>query len=103
VFTGQSVHAVVPLIVLYLPATHPVHGPPLGPVKPGLQVQAVTAWLASGEVEPAGQSVHAAEPVVDLYLPAAHCVHEVVPVYPAAQFTAHATLHEPAIPEPRTE
>ncbi len=30
--TGQSVHATVPAVVLYLPVTHSVHVPPSGPV-----------------------------------------------------------------------
>ena len=98
---GQSIQAVVPLIVLYWPARQPVHVPPFGPENPALQTQAVRATLVVGEVEPAGQSVHAALPVALLYLPAAHAVHG-LPVVPAAQLT-HVTLHEPAIPEPRTE
>jgi len=100
VLAGQSVHAVFPLIVLYLPAIQPVHRPPSGPVNPAVHVQAVRAWLVVGEVEPAGQSVHAALPVAGLYLPAAHGVHEGVLVYPAAQFSAHATLQEAPIPVP---
>ena len=64
----------------------------------------MTATLVVGEVEPAGQSVHAALPVVVLYLPAAHAVHVLLPVVPAAHVeVGHATLHEPAIPEPIIE
>jgi hypothetical protein len=41
----------------YLPATHAVHGPPIGPGKPALQVQLDKAALLAGELEFAGQSV----------------------------------------------
>ena len=91
----QSVHAALPLIVLYFPATQEVHRPPSGPVKPALQTQALTAELAVGELEfagharhveasvaptdmeyvPAKQSVHAAVPVMILYLPETHTAH----------------------------
>jgi hypothetical protein len=53
----QSVHVALPLVVLYFPATQPVHGPPSGPVKPALQIcgiQALTSELPLGEVLPAG-------------------------------------------------
>ena len=33
VFAAQSVHA-LPVVVLYLPATQVVHGPPFGPENP---------------------------------------------------------------------
>jgi hypothetical protein len=91
----QSVHAALPVAVLYLPATHGEQTPPSGPVKPTLQVQAVRATLELGELElvghpiqvvatvapavveyvPAPQSVHAALPVAVLYLPAAQAAH----------------------------
>ena len=47
----QSVQTADPVDVLYLPATHAVHGPPFGPVDPVLQVQFVKAALPVGEVE----------------------------------------------------
>ena len=47
----QSVHAAVPVTVLYLPATHPLHGPPSGPVYPMLQIQLVTAGELVGDWE----------------------------------------------------
>jgi len=103
----QSVHAALPVAILYLPATHNTHTPPSGPVKPTLQVQAVRATLEIGELElvghpiqvvatvaptvvenvPAAQSVHAALPVAVLYLPATQAVHVPPsgPVYPALQ------------------
>ena len=71
----QSVHAALPLIVLYLPATQEVHRPPSGPVKPALQTQALTAALAFGELEPAGHARHAVAFVAFViveYVPAAH-------------------------------
>jgi len=42
---AQEVHAAAPVAILYFPATHPVHAPPLGPVYPELQVQAVITVL----------------------------------------------------------
>jgi hypothetical protein len=91
----QSVHAALPLIVLYFPATQEVHRPPSGPVKPMLQAQTLTAELAVGELEfagharhveasvapvlveyvPAPQSAHAALPLAILYFPATHAAH----------------------------
>ena len=115
-------HTALPVLILYLPAMQAVHVPPSGPVCPILHVQAVRAGLALGELEllghvrqvaasvaptvveyfAAAQSLHAAPPVSILYLPAMHDVHG-VPVDPAAQLAAHATLQAKVIPEPRTE
>jgi hypothetical protein len=53
----QFVHASLPLVVLYFPATQAVHAPPSGPVNPALQdmdIQALTDELPLGEVLPAG-------------------------------------------------
>ena len=75
VFTPQSVHATLPLLVLYLPATHPEQTPPSGPVNPALQVQALMDILELGELELAGHNVHAALPLVVLYLLATHPEH----------------------------
>ena len=85
----------LPIAILYLPLVHAVHGPPFGPVKPTLQVQAVRAKLAIGALElagharqvvstvaptvaeyvPAPQSVQTALPVAILYFPATHATH----------------------------
>ncbi len=103
--TPQSVHATLPLVVLYLPATHIEHIPPFGPVNPALQVQAAIAELDTAEFEftghakhtddvlaptvaenvPSPQSVHASLPLVVLYLPATHVEQEPTsgPVLPA--------------------
>ncbi len=96
VFPAQVLHAAVPVVVLYFPATHAVHGPdPSGPVNPTLHVQAARIELAVGELElvgqarqvvatvaptvveyvPAPQSMQVALPVVVLYLPATQAVH----------------------------
>jgi hypothetical protein len=94
--------------------------PPLGPVNPALHVQAVRAWLASGELELAGhvrQVAADAAPNVVEYVPAPHerqvdadAAATVVEYVPAPQ-SVHATLpvlvlylpatqavHEPAGP-----
>ena len=57
------------------PASHAGHGPPSGPVYPGLQEQDVTTMLPTDEFEFAGQLVHAALPFVGLYVPVPHIVH----------------------------
>jgi hypothetical protein len=53
------VHAPEPAVSLYVPATHAVQVPPLGPVKPALQRQALRAVLPVPVVElSAGQLEH---------------------------------------------
>ena len=84
----QSVHTVGPVALLYFPASHATHGPPLGPVKPAAQslpIHAVLAVLATGEVVPVGQVKHDAGPVPVLYCPAKHAVHSppLAPLKPA--------------------
>jgi hypothetical protein len=67
VFVPQSVHAALPLVVLYLPAAHAEQGPRSGPVYPGLQKQ---VELADGEFVLEGQDEH--DPQRDPeYVPAA--------------------------------
>ena len=94
--TGQVIHAALPDTLLYLPATHCVHAPPLGPENPALQVQVV---LADTEYELLRQDVHGALPVVFLYFPAAHLPHSTPsgPVYPTLQ------LQAPTVTLPATE
>jgi hypothetical protein len=57
-FVGQSMQLAEPVIAVYLPASHAVHGPPSGPVDPALQMQLVTTALPSGELEYTGQLMH---------------------------------------------
>ena len=92
--TGQLSHNAVPTVVLYFPATHPVHKTPLLPVYPALHMQSVTWSLASGDCMYLGhprhkllvaaptveyvsgkQFVHAADPLLILNVPATHAVH----------------------------
>ena len=58
VATPQSVHATLPVLVLYLPAIQPEHTPPSGPENPALHVQAPTTELEIGEFEFVGQVKH---------------------------------------------
>ena len=51
---GQLLHDPAPDTALYVPATHAVHVPPFGPVKPALHVQSEEASLPAGEDDPAG-------------------------------------------------
>jgi hypothetical protein len=65
---AQSVHAVLPITVLYFPGTQATHGPPSGPVNPALQpadTHALMFELPTADVVPTG---HATQPV------AAHAV-----------------------------
>ncbi len=95
VFAGHTLHAAVPEAFLNVPAAHATHGPPFGPVNPGLQEQSPMFVLLNDEFEFAGQLVHAALPFVGLYVPDGHITHwplEVPvsgPVYPV--------LHEHSI------
>ena len=68
---GQAEHVLIPTV--YDPAAHIVQVPPLAPVYPALQTQAVITELPAGEVLEAGQAVHVLVPTV--YDPAAHIVH----------------------------
>jgi hypothetical protein len=59
----QSVHAVLPITVLYFPGTQAVHGPPSGPVNPALQPTDTHALMfepPTADVVPTG---HATQPV----------------------------------------
>ena len=48
----------LPLVVLYLPATQEEQTPPSGPVNPALQVHVTIPELDAGEFEFAGQVKH---------------------------------------------
>jgi len=66
----QSVHAALPVIVLNLPATHAAHGPPSGPVDPGLQPTDTHALILAppiAEVVFAGQLAHPDVAVTQLF------------------------------------
>ena len=59
--TSQSVHATLPLIVLYLPATHAEQTPPSGPVLPASHpgtIHPFTDDVPLIEFEPPGQVKH---------------------------------------------
>jgi hypothetical protein len=111
---AQLVHPALPLVSLYVPATHGEHGPPSGPEYPALHVHAKDEELIAGELEfrghtpqldaaeaptvlecvPDPQLVHAALPLAILYVPATHAEHvpPFGPEYPALQ--AHAVTSE---------
>jgi len=86
------VHANVPLTVLYVPAGHKLHAPPLGPVYPALQAQLVAAGAPLGECEFAGQGPHvlsAVWPTAAEYFPAPQLMQARTPAaaeyFPASQ------------------
>ena len=103
VFVGHSVHAVLPVLDLYLPAAQRVGVPPLGQVNPAFATHAVLAVepVTAPVPELATQAVHATSPVADLCMSAAHAEHVPSgPVYPAGHglLTLHsATEVEPAL------
>ena len=55
----QSVHAALPVLILYLPVAQAVHEP-AGPVYPALQggLALIQAVAPVPEVDPAGHAVH---------------------------------------------
>ena len=65
VSTPQSVHATLPLLVLYLPATHAAQTPPFAPVYPMLHVHATITELEAGESESTGHVIQ----VDDVFAP----------------------------------
>ena len=78
----QPVHAALPLLVLYLPATHPEHTPPSGPVNPALHTQAAIAELDTPELEFATHDTHVAEavaPTASEYVPTPQSMHTALP------------------------
>ena len=80
---SQSVHSADPDAALCLPAAHPTHGPPSGPLKPALHRHAAAVALADAEYELAGHPTHALADVafvVAKYLPLAQLVHAADPV-----------------------
>ena len=95
---AQSVHATLPLVVLYFPLAQALHVPG-SPVYPALQVHTPMPVVdcAGHEMQlaedvipvpllyfPVPQNVHAAEPDEDLYFPTAQAVQlpPLGPVYP---------------------
>jgi hypothetical protein len=94
----QLVQAPEPILILNLPASHAVHGPPLGPVKPALQIQAalpagasefsghdeqVLSAVAAVTIEnlPLTHWMHVSGPGLILYLPSVHAL-QVPPLGP---------------------
>ena len=76
--------AAVPLVFLYLPATHATHGPPSGPVYPTLHGHRL---VPGTESEFGGHIWHSDEFRQFLYFPASHATHGPAsgPVNPASQ------------------
>jgi hypothetical protein len=70
VLPGQRVQATLPVVVLYVPAAHAAHVPPLDPVYPTLHRQCV---ISNEPVQSVllfdGQSMQGLEPKPVLYLP----------------------------------
>ena len=94
----QSVHAALLMLLLYFPATHDTHEPPLTPEEPVLQMQSVISSLAITAAEFKGHAWHTSEAAATAveYFPATQFVHAALPglllYFPAAQ-----TTHEPPL------
>ena len=101
---GHAAHAALPVVSLYIPASHAVQGPPSPPMYPKEQMHATLpvtdTFEPAGHVEqtavpavaaylPTGHEEHAAEPMPLVYVPAAHAVQlpplAASPVNPAEQ------------------
>jgi hypothetical protein len=99
----QSRHESAPVATLYLPTTHCVQVPPLGPDEPGLQMQAVEDELPAGESEYVGQVEHVVAPITAEYLPDPHLIHTVVPSAALYFPTEHFVHTPPSWDGPRTD
>jgi hypothetical protein len=90
---GQLEHSPVPVVDLYVPASHAEHATPSDPaVCPATQMQSPTESLPAPELVPDGHVEHAPVPVEDLYVPAPHAVHSAPSepaVYPATQMQSY--------------
>ena len=78
---GQLVHTLEPVTVLYLPAAHAEHRPPLGPEYPVLHVQSVCDPLPGPVNELAGHRLQLGLPSGD-HFPSGHDKHVSFPVAP---------------------
>ena len=76
-FAGHLLQPASPLSILYVPAAHWSHGPPLAPEKPALHVQAVEVVLCAGALELDGQLWHVAALLALENVPGAQIVHKV--------------------------
>ena len=87
----QLLHVASPGAILCFPATHFIHGPPSGPVKPAMHVQSVVLLLPVGDVALETQFKHLVWST-DEYVLSEHCVHvtddgaEIVPGLHSKQF-----------------
>ena len=78
---GHTKHAALPVVSLYVPALHPVQGPPCSPMYPKEQMHSVTATLPVPDTfEPDGHVEQLALPAVGAYLPAGHEEHAAEPM-----------------------
>jgi hypothetical protein len=94
----QSVHATLPGLVLYFPATHVEQTPPFGPEDPALQVQIA---LDAAEFEFTGQSTHAEDavaPTVSEYFPIEQSEHATEPLTALYLPATHAEQTPPSGP-----
>jgi len=77
----QLTHALDPVAVLYFPAAHAEHTPPLGPVYPALHAQSVCDPLLAPANAFAGHRLQLGLPSGD-HSPGAHAKHVSLPVAP---------------------
>lgn len=92
---AHSLHALLPVPALNLPATHTSHVPPSGPDEPALHRHADNTELPAADSECAGQLVHVASDVAASapeYLPTPHSSQMLDPTTPL-NFPAAQGLH----------
>jgi hypothetical protein len=78
---GHAAHAALPVASLYVPAPHPVQGPPSPPVYPKEHMHAVIPTLpATDTFEPDGHVEQSAVPTIAAYLPVVHAEHAAEPM-----------------------
>jgi len=98
----KEMHAPVPMVVLYVPASHAVHVIPFeSAVYPTTQMQSERASLPAGEVVHVGHAeAQDPDPVLVVYVPPRHKVQFPAPVlvlYVPASHAVQATPSEPAV------
>jgi len=75
VFSAQLIHGSTPILLLYLPLSHSVHGPPIDPYNPDLQLQSGARFVSTLHNV---QTENDDAPVLVENLPNSQDVHELI-------------------------
>jgi len=95
---GHAPHAALPVASLYVPAPHPVQGPPSPPVYPKEQMHATLP--VTDAFEPDGHVEQSAVPTVAAYLPTGHGEHAAAPMPLVYVPASHAVQRPPLAASP---